>query len=767
MPYNIDEVIAVGDPEHVEHHESLAIAVNDLDTRVTNVKTGTDVRWLYGNLVADNMTNNQPILQNYIDAGMGQIVFPRSTNTYLIDGPVYADDTRQPYKLDIDFGGNHIRGGVDSNFPQASTFVATDSGTRVMFFSNSLRSGLSGGVVNTGDSGRATGANGTTVRLRVHNGYVAWTSATPNMGLIHANRAATVVENLWQRGGKFILTHSSYTDGDVMRNIYMTSAGGVNQVSGAYAYYQSSNGDGVVLDSIKTSGNVGTAYLSNNSGAEINAVVASKIFLRNSSAININAIHQEAGIDDINAPSIRVANTHVNVYGGVFYQTDEANVDEGAITIEDSAVGSAPKRASNILLDGVSFVTSYSSNRADAAGGSHIRILSMSVDSVLTVRRGNSRIIAEGASSGERKDTSDPIIISDDSGITAAVAAGRAIIATGNWQLRRNNNGWLISYPESPGKRYSRKLVAPTITATAQSEIPTTTLAAGTYSYVVALLDGFGNPTEKSAEVTVTTTSGQSALLKVTAPIVGPSTLGIWRKTGAGASTTPDRYIEVGIASNELYLYDGGATVGLRAWRTSSIPTPPLLNTTIIGETIDGVSPYPVNSMSADRWKVVGHTFPPSLVNSTTSPTLGTLNLAKIVAESDSPAIARQVRFHKAAQGTGVTLFKTVVYDSTGALLGSSASEHAAVNAGGSLVHSIATGTFALEKGKEYYVGFLIVGGTVPTISRANNSGATQGGLTGADALFPTGGTGLTDVPSSITPSANVAGNAAYYLALL
>lgn len=32
--YNIDETLAEGDPNHVEHHVALAGAVNDLDTRV-------------------------------------------------------------------------------------------------------------------------------------------------------------------------------------------------------------------------------------------------------------------------------------------------------------------------------------------------------------------------------------------------------------------------------------------------------------------------------------------------------------------------------------------------------------------------------------------------------------------------------------------------------------------------------------------------------------------------------------------------------------
>jgi hypothetical protein len=34
MAYNIDEDITVGDPAHVQHHQDLAAAVNDLDDRV-------------------------------------------------------------------------------------------------------------------------------------------------------------------------------------------------------------------------------------------------------------------------------------------------------------------------------------------------------------------------------------------------------------------------------------------------------------------------------------------------------------------------------------------------------------------------------------------------------------------------------------------------------------------------------------------------------------------------------------------------------------
>jgi len=40
MPYNIDETLAVGDGNHVEHHVSLAQAVNNLDSRAGVLETG-------------------------------------------------------------------------------------------------------------------------------------------------------------------------------------------------------------------------------------------------------------------------------------------------------------------------------------------------------------------------------------------------------------------------------------------------------------------------------------------------------------------------------------------------------------------------------------------------------------------------------------------------------------------------------------------------------------------------------------------------------
>jgi hypothetical protein len=39
MPYNIDDTLAVGESGHVEHHEAMATAINDLDTRATALST--------------------------------------------------------------------------------------------------------------------------------------------------------------------------------------------------------------------------------------------------------------------------------------------------------------------------------------------------------------------------------------------------------------------------------------------------------------------------------------------------------------------------------------------------------------------------------------------------------------------------------------------------------------------------------------------------------------------------------------------------------
>lgn len=38
-PYDLDESVEVGDPGHTDHHENLAKAVNDLDSRVSDLES--------------------------------------------------------------------------------------------------------------------------------------------------------------------------------------------------------------------------------------------------------------------------------------------------------------------------------------------------------------------------------------------------------------------------------------------------------------------------------------------------------------------------------------------------------------------------------------------------------------------------------------------------------------------------------------------------------------------------------------------------------
>jgi len=67
-----------------------------------------------------------------------------------------------------------------------------------------------------------------------------------------------------------------------------------------------------------------------------------------------------------------------------------------------------------------------------------------------------------------------------------------------------------------------------------------------------------------------------------------------------------------------------------------------------------------------------------------------------------------------------------------------------------------------------YWIGFLFNASTMPQIYRAQDLNATlmNLGLTTSLLQFATNGTGLTTLPSSITPASNTAAQFSYFSAL-
>lgn len=157
-----------------------------------------------------------------------------------------------------------------------------------------------------------------------------------------------------------------------------------------------------------------------------------------------------------------------------------------------------------------------------------------------------------------------------------------------------------------------------------------------------------------------------------------------------------------------------------------------------------------VSSQSPIRRGLVAHSGPEELFSSTSAALAdGTLYLVKVVAENDAATATRNVRVYQVAAATGLTSWVAAVYDASGAQLGSTS----ASDAGSASSHrNLAVGSFALTKGAEYYVALLFKGTTGPTLARGSASAQVRMGLTGANLLYATGGTGLSDIPASIAP---------------
>ena len=94
-----------------------------------------------------------------------------------------------------------------------------------------------------------------------------------------------------------------------------------------------------------------------------------------------------------------------------------------------------------------------------------------------------------------------------------------------------------------------------------------------TYAVAAAIIDADGNYTLGSGESTVVATSSGNVLLRMTIP-EAPAVLIVWRKTGTGVLSAPDRYAIIPCAAREMRLHDTGGTISMMPWTTTGVPIP-------------------------------------------------------------------------------------------------------------------------------------------------------------------------------------------------
>jgi hypothetical protein len=147
--------------------------------------------------------------------------------------------------------------------------------------------------------------------------------------------------------------------------------------------------------------------------------------------------------------------------------------------------------------------------------------------------------------------------------------------------------------------------------------------------------------------------------------------------------------------------------------------------------------------------------------------TSGTLYLVKITAQTAGPVT--NIVLNLGTVGATLTSGQNLValFDSAGNRLAVSADQTTAWGSGTG-IKSAAISSTALTAGADYWVAILSVGTTPAAFSRGPGSVApANGGLATTVLKYAINGTGLTAIPSTITPSSNTGSNAATIWAAL
>lgn len=533
-------------------------------------------------LVGDGTTDNGPLIQAAYDAGQ-QVLFPDTRGRYLIDTPVFFDEGVIMPTFEIDGGGAELVAGA--NLPTTPSFGAGT--TAFMFYPNTLRSALSGGVVTVSDATRATGSTGCFTAFVLRN--VEVTGQMPDYGICFDNRCGVIHENITMTGGRVGSTWFSYAEPHVYREIYFRTQGTDNgQVEGAFYVHGTQEGDGVYVQGMKCSGAVGGVSLTMCRGAVIDANITTKLRFTHCEGITINGLHQEADSYAGYAPNVEVIGSTVTVNGGVLYRP-KVSTDVGAVTILDTHA----ERASQVDFHGTLFATLVRQTPADPALGAHVYVEAASNASGYSSTRvrgfGVKNKLASfgSANAGIWRPTAGFDVRSGVAPLDAAAtsAAGLAQLASGDFDLHHGTDGWVVDPPGVQGLRLVRELPDPGPLEAATAGQPTGALSnSTTYAYACAFRDASGELTALSPVVTATPETGAVRLLLQGG--AAPAAVCIWRSS-TGSIGGADAYVELTFSDARSYVMDTGTTINGMAWRTD-VPARPARNKTKTRLLVDG-----------------------------------------------------------------------------------------------------------------------------------------------------------------------------------
>jgi hypothetical protein len=492
-------------------------------------------------LAGDGVTDDAPALQAMYDNSTTPVFV--AGKSYLLNSPIFLDKPDPTAMWVLELNGATLK--LGAGLPTTDSF-ARDLTTKWAIFPNTVRSALSGGIVATGPSTRATGtSSGALISLILRNGTVEGDGA--NAGLAFANRTGCKFESIVLRRGRALLSWRDYGDLNVFIQCHNRAGGPKDSV----LVDQISSGDGLLMQSCKSDASVGLARLKYCRGAEIVGTVTGRIELDMCSAIQIRGGHQETPI--ANETMIEIRNSDVVIDSTALYlaRGPVGTVLPAAVRIIDR--GGIPSQV--VFRDSVEMRALLSSD--EQLG----QLLSVDnpIEGTRIEARGLSSVVSARDVGGVWNRSAGPVF-GGISEINAAVAKTLATVGSGNFELSNLGSGWVVRQTTVPESASSG---APIIAPPASSDALAGTLTTASQRYRCQGVLSSGKLTAASTYSAVIATA--TGTVKFTVSTVGPSQeLRIWRFTVG--TPQPNAYIAIPAGSSTHTFYDSGQAINGFVW---------------------------------------------------------------------------------------------------------------------------------------------------------------------------------------------------------
>lgn len=542
-------------------------------------------------------TNAGPALQAAYDAGERNIVIP--PGIFYANSPVFFDDGNADSRILLSCYGVRFKAGTGlattTEFESVCTGYSRPTGCKWFLFPGTNRAGLSAGNVNCGaniTAGTYLSRIPVNPKLVVMGGAWSANSITKyNAGFVFANRGgATVLRDCDLSSARTLLSWADYVDGHAM---YSCSAWGEAVMDSTYDSWLWSgggSGDAVEIINCKVDNYIGVAWMANCSTAHISGTVGGGFYFNTCHGISLVNCHQEANAD-ITATlrnSFTIIDSDVTISDSTCYTTDSLSTN-GTVYINDSGGEGA---GSHVELRNCNFRDWITTT--DPSGGWSIYINKLGNPSRIRVRSCMQSISTSGTFyyAWGRSGFKITGNASNESTLAAALVQGRDLIASGDFDIVKYGTSTIGAGQDqaipivvrnignNADLRTTRVHAIPTFYDAETSLNGTGTLTNGQlYSYTAAICNTLPDSSiqygQAPSEWTETPgASGVNGFEIYTPTAAHGATLVLWRKTGTGAVTAPDRYVVIPIVGATTRFVDMGVNVNKWPWISTSVPVP-------------------------------------------------------------------------------------------------------------------------------------------------------------------------------------------------